>query len=609
MGRKRRSKRYHGKGIQTEDTPRAGRNTIWKPAIIAVLLTVPYWITIGHEYTLDDTRVIEVNRFVQGGVGQIPHILARQHWYAERGYRPLPTISFAVEKTLFDSSPFVAHCFNIILYAATLLLLFVLLKRLFPQEIETTLWIAVGLFAVHPVHTEVISSVKSRDEILCLLFFTSSLITLFRNPANPGSSFRRYFSSVALFLLAAMSKETAVVFPLLYVAVFFFVRRKTIPGSFLPSLPFFAVGLLYCFFLRYAVGLTAGASEESVLNNALAAAPSLWSRTATAVLIMGKYLRLLVFPYPLVHDYSYDQIPLVTSVAHPGFWIASAVVSSLLFCAALSGRRRGRPALAICFLFVPLLPVSNILFLIGSTMGERFLYTPSLAVSLALLSLPDRIRNRLSTAPILYALGLAGFFVATYTGFRADQWKDNSTLYSRDLRHSSRNASMHASLANQQITLAERGQYSKRARDSLYREAIGNLKKSLEIYEPNYYAHGNLGQAYAYFEMLDSAFAHLRRAEELEKNDRTTFLVLADLMFESRMYDSAYARYEEAYRTDPSNPLYVLRLGDIKALTGETELARDYYARILEAYPNYAPARKRIAVLDNVAGPHVDTTE
>lgn len=589
--------------------PATASNATRKTVIIAMLLTAPYWMTVRHDYTLDDTRVIEVNRFVQGGIGKTPQILAGEHWYAQRGYRPLPTISFALEKTLFDSNATAAHLINVVLYGLTVFFLFLLFRRLFPKESRTTLWIAVGLFALHPVHTEVVSSVKSRDEILCLLFFLSSLLLLFRDTKNGILGLRTYLPSAMLFLFAAMSKETALVFPVLYIAVFFFVRRKGIARSILLSLPFLIAGLFYYLFLKFVIDISAGTSEESVLNNALAAAPSVWSRLGTAVFITGKYLRLLVFPYPLIHDYSYDQIPLVTSLTHPGFWIALAAVAALLLCGIITARRRPGMSIAVWFLFVPLLPVSNIFFLIGSTMGERFLYTPSLALSLAFLSLPNRTKARLSRPPILYLVGIAGLIVASYTSIRARQWRDNLTLYSHDLRHGARNASMHASLGNRQIFLAQQRQYAKSSRDSLYREAVENLRKSLEIYEPNFYAHGNLGQAYSYLGVHDSAVAHLRRAEELEQNDQTTFLALADAMFESGMYDSAYARYEKAYQADPSNPFYVLRMADIKALTGRPQVARDYYHRILDAYPGYVPARKRIAVLDSVGSAQTDTTQ
>ena len=144
--------------------------------IIALSGFFLYLNTIFNDYAVDDLAVIQENRFTKQGVAGIPILLRTFYWegYWNNNsgiYRPLSMVTFALEWQFFPDNPHAGHVTNIILYAITGFLLFKVLRRLMPEQNILFPFFVSLVFIAHPVHTEVVANIKSRDEILCLLLF------------------------------------------------------------------------------------------------------------------------------------------------------------------------------------------------------------------------------------------------------------------------------------------------------------------------------------------------------------------------------------------------------------------------------------------------------
>src|SRR4051812_3814439 len=151
--------------------------------IIGILV---YANSYQNEYCLDDANLITENSITQKGFSGIGDHLTKDLLYGylhgagkdagSSGWRPLPSITFSMEIGLWGKDkPHVSHLINILLYGLTVITLFRFLSKYLLKEI----WISFCttlLFCVHPIHTEVVANIKSRDEILCLLFLLFSLI-------------------------------------------------------------------------------------------------------------------------------------------------------------------------------------------------------------------------------------------------------------------------------------------------------------------------------------------------------------------------------------------------------------------------------------------------
>ena len=176
-----------------------------------------YCNSIGNDYNMDDELVTRNHYLTSKGISAIPEIFVSPYYKDDMGYayeyRPVVLVSFAIEHSLFGDNPHISHFFNVLLYALCCVLLFIVLKKLFRQySMLLPLGIAL-LFAVHPAHTEVVCSIKNRDEILGLIL---SLLSLWFAIKAANANSKLYLLPVGLsFMLALMSKMTFIPFALL----------------------------------------------------------------------------------------------------------------------------------------------------------------------------------------------------------------------------------------------------------------------------------------------------------------------------------------------------------------------------------------------------------
>jgi tetratricopeptide (TPR) repeat protein len=178
-----------------------------------------YSASVFNDYNLDDELVTRNHKLTSQGIEGIATIFSSPYYSDDMGYaygyRPIVLTSFAIEHQFFGDSAGVSHFINVILYAFLCVVVFVILKRLLPDSKYAPIVIAL-LFAAHPIHAEVVCSIKNRDEILALLFSFLSMWVVLRTYQNRWWS--GLFIGVLLFVLALLSKVTvismAVIIPL-----------------------------------------------------------------------------------------------------------------------------------------------------------------------------------------------------------------------------------------------------------------------------------------------------------------------------------------------------------------------------------------------------------
>jgi len=198
-------------------------------ALILFLFTfVLYSNTILNDYNLDDELVTRKHPLTSQGIKAIPDILTSP--YFKMGgtayeYRPVVLISFALEHQFLGESPLVSHFFNVLLYALSILLLFLTLKKLFHAYNVLLPFAITLLFAAHPLHTEVVASIKNRDEILAFLFAILSLFTAIHFIEKSKAKY--LIISFTTFILALLSKSSIIPFALIIpMSLFFFTRAS-----------------------------------------------------------------------------------------------------------------------------------------------------------------------------------------------------------------------------------------------------------------------------------------------------------------------------------------------------------------------------------------------
>lgn len=144
-------------------------------ALFTLLLTLLlYGNTLRNGYCFDDTMVTQKHRLTSKGIKAIPDIFTSYYYEDEMGYkyeyRPITLTSFAIEHQFFGEKPAVSHFINLLLYFFCCWVFVLVLKQLFNGLNELFVIVPALFFVVHPLHTEVVASIKNRDEILSLLF-------------------------------------------------------------------------------------------------------------------------------------------------------------------------------------------------------------------------------------------------------------------------------------------------------------------------------------------------------------------------------------------------------------------------------------------------------
>ena len=144
--------------------------------LLGIISCLVYANTLKNGFVLDDGAIITGNSLVKKGIPAIPEILSTPYHHGQFSktsndlYRPLSLVMFATEYQLFKEHPLPFHLINILLFTCCVILLFFFLDALFERKKTAAAFIASLLFALHPIHTEVVANIKSRDELLCFFF-------------------------------------------------------------------------------------------------------------------------------------------------------------------------------------------------------------------------------------------------------------------------------------------------------------------------------------------------------------------------------------------------------------------------------------------------------
>ncbi len=501
-----------------------------------------YANTLGHEFALDDNSVLADSHIVRGGAGKVGEIFQTRYRQGTFGdasttYRPVSIAMFATEWSISPDNPSIHHFFNVFFYAWSCLFLFLTFRNVLDKYSIWIPLIATLLFAVHPVHTEVVANIKGRDEIMTLFFGILALNLVWKYVRTEDMKY--WILGVLSYTGALFSKENAVNFVALIPLTLFFFSKWDLGKIGKVFLSFLVPTILFIAIRSSILGSTTGLKNTPhLIDNFLYGAPDFISQKATAMLVMGKYLLLLLVPYPLVCDYNYNYIP-ITSMAD---WkvILSILIHIGLFGYALKElKKKTFLSYAILFYFVCMALYCNLFIVIGAGMGERFLFLSSLGFCLGVAYLlskylgggTDNIEtNDVGTLTqgknLLMGIVAGVCLIYAYMTFdRNWDWYDSFSLYEADLPKAPESARLHGYMGTE---FMKRGKDSKEEEEkqAYYDKAIEVYKKAVEIYPDYTEAKGQLGLGY------------------FRKNDRATAAAYyEDAIKDSQCKGSIYSNY------------------------------------------------------------------
>ncbi|HLN52378.1 MAG TPA: tetratricopeptide repeat protein [Lentimicrobium sp.] len=536
-------------------------------AVIAALAFILYGNTIPNNYSLDDSYVTSVNPVVQQGIKAIPQIFSSnyismnaeeggQHNY---GYRPVAKATYAIEWQFFGENPHVSHFINVLLYALTGILLLSLLRRLFKGYNIILPFLAVLFFMVHPVHTEVVASLKNREE---LLSFLGALMTIhfFLRWYESGKKMNILWALVS-FALGYMSKVNIFTFVFIIPLIFYFFTdirpRKIIISTLL------VVGVLVLIVMipRFIIGTAVRPIQ--FIENPLQFDPTFAERIGTSMIVLLHYLKMLVFPHPLVFYYGYDMIPIST-FSNPMVWLSLLIHLALFGYAIFTIKKKSLLSFAILFYLINIGIFSNLVAPPTGIVADRFMYVASLGFALALAWLlfkifkadpsMQKIPSRALTYIILITL-LIGIPASARTIDRNRDWKTEMTLYEADMPYMERSAKGNFIYATNLRSIIIERLKSGTPRKEIVDEAntcIEHFKRAVSIYPEYPDAWNNLGETFLLLlNESDSSIKYFEKAVQVNPQLHSAFYNLGYTYQVTGQYEKSIENYEKALEIEP----------------------------------------------------------
>ena len=429
---------------------------LWLCLVLGLLTLVFYANSFTAGLLFDSDTIIRLDPRLRGlHWANIEQILTHDYWWPSDAsvlYRPLTTFSYLFNYTILGNAEEAGgyHLVNFLLHWTNAWLVLLIVRRL-SDRLDVAILTAC-LFAVHPVNTEAVTNVVGRADLLSTLCILLGGCCYLR-AALPGASKRRWLVAMSVTgSLGVLAKENGVML-VGFIALYDILWRlplvklgtwrewfKTVLQKFGPDYLALLPAVMLIWLIRKWMMSSTMVFEDFFTDNPLVGAAPV-QRFMTAVGIIGRYLKLLVFPRALSADYSFNQIPLYGTgdPANAAAWISVIAIVSLLGAAIYLRFRRRLFLWGVLFFFIMILPVSNLAVTIGSIMAERFLYLPSIgfctaaavvlcevtgkAVSWTRTETQSRVLLRWTLpAAIICLLGIRTFL-------RNADWKDDLSLW------------------------------------------------------------------------------------------------------------------------------------------------------------------------------------
>lgn len=565
-----------------------------------------YGNTIFNDYGVDDYLVTNHNQLTEKGFGGLYEIfttnyISENNVYLD--YRPLVKATFAVEYSLFGWNPHLSHFFNILLYALACCIVLNVLLTLWGSNYLAILFAGVLLFAAHPVHTEVVASLKNRDEILVLLFIFSSAYYFLK---YTGNKHNKYFAlGLLFFLLSLSSKITGIPFILIIPLTLYYKNREVKPAL----LVFAGLALLTIIYYSLAIKLLPGFARPYEYVETPLPYITDWSvKLGTALYSLLYYIKLLVAPFPLSFYYGINYIelkplsavlPLLSLLIHMGL-----LVSAIFFF-----KRNKFVSFFLLFYLIQISPGSNILQPLPGVVGERVLFTASLSfcmlVSFAVFSL---LKAKATVAEksksvkgvnVLHAgylqTGIVLIVLLVYsaeTFARNLDWKDTITLFNADIPHLQNSAKANYMMAKEIRRLYRTNkELTPEQLEAESAHAIYYYNQAIKAY-PNYaIAMEELAMIYA-IELKNNSMA-IPLFEKAWQADSTLWRSANNMAMALQMSNDtagAITWYEKSLKAKPDNPKVLVELGKLYYLMGEKQKALATNDTLLKFHPDsYLP--------------------
>ena len=536
-------------------TERSQRRNLLICLCLTASVAAVYWPV--HQYgflSYDDHEYVSENQRVLGGLTRESLVWALTAHYSAN-WHPLTWVSLMLDHQWFGMWAGGYHLVNVLLHATSTWLLFAVFHRMTAAPWRSALLAA--LFALHPLHVELVAWVAERKDVLCALFWMLTLWAYVRYVEQftvRGTRLKVFYGLALLFFaLGLMAKPMVVTLPFVLLLLDYWPLGRTqwaqsaagenikvAPSQLLrEKLPFFVLVAASCV-------ATCWAQRAAGAVVSLEGVP-LGTRVANAVLSYLSYLGKAFWPTSLAVFYPLDSNLSLTVAMIAGVGLMGATT-------AVIWRSRREPWLATGWFWYlgTLVPVIGLVQVGSQSMADRYTYLPLIGVFIMLCwSVPGRaLERRGLNVAIGIAVVAAVAVCAVLTRIQVGYWRNEETLF----RH------------------------------------------ALDVTRDNWVAHNNLGVALEYVGRVDEALGHYEQVVRIVPNFANGHEHLAEVLARLGRVPEAIEHYEQALRIRPDYAEAHCSLGITLARSGRTTDAIREFEQAVRYKPDYAEAHCSLGV-------------
>lgn len=387
------------------------------------------------------------------------------HW-TSKSYRPLVTLSFALQAYFGHHLGFM-RVVNCAIHTLNSVLVYTLIN----YDLLSAL-----TFAWHPVHMENVVYLVGRADSLATTFLLLALPSIHKYTPQKNCVWIT-FCTVA----AGLCKETGFTLPLL--VAFGFIWR----ADYRRASGYIALFCVVCFLRSMYVG---GSDVGfSYVDTPIRYQVQLYDRTLSYLMLHAKYMQLIVTPFQLSWDYSFDALPIVRTFEDLRLIGVVCTYLFLFTLALLATKRSWFPSWGVAWIVIPFVPASNLFFLVGTTVGERLLYPSTVGWAIVTSRIPK---------PIVLALLV---WYGTRSAVRLADWRTPTTLFQADSVWDRSVKVLH------QVGVVER-------EHGRHMEALAFFNRSLQAFDDNALTDFMIAQIQLDYGQCDEALARFHKIND-----------------------------------------------------------------------------------------------
>lgn len=470
-------------------------------------------------------------------------------------------------------NPMAFHLLNVLLHAVCVVIVFDVLHLLPLPEGEGTRTIlpaAIGaaVFAVHPIQVEAVAWISGMNNLLAGLFSLACIAAYLRFVGGGRRSW--YAVAMVAFVLALFSKPTALVTPLVILAIDVLVLRRPIRGVAMSAWPLAVLAVPF---------VIVGRIAQPAVG---AFAPPLLQRLLVAGDAIGFYLCKLFCPWPLLMDYG--RRPEVVATGAPSIPNFAALAVAIVLSIAL-WKRFGAFAASFAVFVAGIALVLGLVpfdFQAFSTVADRYVYLSMLGVAIGVACTAAQFKS--IAVPIVAATLIAACAVVSFR--QAGLWRDDQTIAGYTNAHNPTSLAAHMVLG---CTAEKREDFA--SAESIYRDGLrlfpidNGLNRNLGnvLFKQKRYAES--------IPYLQQSFLHTRRFDASLVNN------LGSALLNSNLVPEAIDAFKMVTVQSPNHLNAHINLGHAYLMIGRLDLAGPPLQRALEIDPKSASAQRWMAVL------------